>query len=193
MTVLTQMSVGAFTTIWLLQLLGVSRGWGLRRSRSLLVGGLALNASTLHLGRPMHAYRAMRMWRRSWLSREVLLFTSFSGVAGVVCRAAVVRRCAGVPDGMTTAVGALTVLLGIAGVTASACIYRVPSRPAWNTRYTLLAVQPDGRAARTAVCRGRRRRRRAVAGHRGGDDGRARSSCCWPCASCAASRPTASS
>ena len=26
----------------------------------------------------------------------------------------------------------------LAGVTASACIYRVPSRPAWNTRYTLL-------------------------------------------------------
>lgn len=36
------------------------------------------------------------------------------------------------------AVGALTVALGIAGVTASACIYRVPSRPSWNTRYTLL-------------------------------------------------------
>ena len=35
-------------------------------------------------------------------------------------------------------VGAITVALGIAGVTSSACIYRVPSRPAWNTRYTLL-------------------------------------------------------
>jgi DMSO reductase anchor subunit len=38
----------------------------------------------------------------------------------------------------STAVGALTVVLGIAGVTSSACIYRVPSRPAWNTPYTLL-------------------------------------------------------
>jgi formate dehydrogenase iron-sulfur subunit len=35
-------------------------------------------------------------------------------------------------------VGAGTVVLGVAGVTTSACIYRVPSRPAWNTRYTLL-------------------------------------------------------
>ena len=29
-------------------------------------------------------------------------------------------------------------LLGLAGVTASACIYRVPARPAWNTPYTVL-------------------------------------------------------
>src|SRR6185503_20802406 len=35
-------------------------------------------------------------------------------------------------------VGGLCALLGVAGVTASACIYRVPSRPAWNTRLTLL-------------------------------------------------------
>jgi DMSO reductase anchor subunit len=38
----------------------------------------------------------------------------------------------------------LTVALGIAGVTASACIYRVPSRPAWNTRYTLLQFNLTG-------------------------------------------------
>jgi DMSO reductase anchor subunit len=36
------------------------------------------------------------------------------------------------------------VALGIAGVTASACIYRVPSRPAWNTRYTLLQFNLTG-------------------------------------------------
>jgi DMSO reductase anchor subunit len=33
--------------------------------------------------------------------------------------------------------GPLTVVLGISGVFASACIYRVPSRPAWNTWHTL--------------------------------------------------------
>ena len=134
MTVLTQMSVGAFTTIWLLQLLGASSGLGIAALASLAVGALALNASTLHLGRPIYAYRALRMWRRSWLSREVLLFTSFSGVAALY---AATLWFGGLPSAATTAVGALTVALGIAGVTASACIYRVASRPAWNTRYTL--------------------------------------------------------
>jgi DMSO reductase iron-sulfur subunit len=132
MTVLTQLAVGAFTTIWLLELLNASAHLGMAALASLLVGGLALSASTLHLGRPIHAYRAIRMWRRSWLSREVLLFSAFSGVAGVYAA----MLWFGLPG--STAVGALTVVLGIAGVTSSACIYRVPSRPAWNTPYTLL-------------------------------------------------------
>jgi Fe-S-cluster-containing dehydrogenase component/DMSO reductase anchor subunit len=132
MTVLTQLAVGAFASIWLLQLLNGSRDLGAAALASLLVGGLALSASTLHLGRPIHAYRAIRMWRRSWLSREVLLFSAFSAVAGVYAG----MLWSGVPGSVV--VGAGTVILGLAGVTASACIYRVPSRPAWNTRYTLL-------------------------------------------------------
>jgi formate dehydrogenase iron-sulfur subunit len=81
MTVLTQLSVGTFATIWLLQLLGASSRLDVAALTSLLVGTLALAASTLHLGRPIYAYRALKMWRRSWLSREVLLFTAFSAAA----------------------------------------------------------------------------------------------------------------
>jgi Fe-S-cluster-containing dehydrogenase component/DMSO reductase anchor subunit len=132
MTVLTQLSVGAFATIWLLQLLGTPTRLGAAALTALAVAALALNASTLHLGRPIHAYRALRMWRRSWLSREVLLFTLFAGVAGLYAGA----LWFALPGGV--ALGALTTMFGIAGVTASACIYRVPSRPAWNTRLTLL-------------------------------------------------------
>jgi Fe-S-cluster-containing dehydrogenase component/DMSO reductase anchor subunit len=132
MTVLTQLAVGAFAAIWFLQLLDGAANLGAAALASLLVGGLALSASTLHLGRPIHAYRALRMWRRSWLSREVLLFSAFSAVAGIYAG----MLWLALPG--SAIVGAGTVLLGLAGVTASACIYRVPSRPAWNTRYTLL-------------------------------------------------------
>jgi DMSO reductase anchor subunit len=132
MTVLTQLSVGAFVTIWLMQLLGVSTRLGLAAISSLMVGGLALTASTLHLGRPVHAYRALRMWRRSWLSREVLLFSAFSGVSAAYAGMLWFQ----LPG--SEIVGGITALLGVAGVTASACIYRVPARPAWNTPYTLV-------------------------------------------------------
>jgi len=132
MTVLTQLSVGAFATIWLLQLLGKGAHLGTAAIGSLLVGGLALAASTMHLGRPIHAYRAIRMWKRSWLSREVLMFGAFSNVAAMYAGA----LWFGLPGSVL--LGALTVLLGIGGVTASAYIYRVPARPAWNTPYTLL-------------------------------------------------------
>jgi DMSO reductase iron-sulfur subunit len=132
MTVLTQLSVGTFATIWLLQLLGASSRLGVAALTSLLVGTLALAASTLHLGRPIYAYRALKMWRRSWLSREVLLFTAFSTAACLYAGALAIGWTGG------TSIGAVTVALGLGAVTASAYIYRVPSRPAWNTPFTLV-------------------------------------------------------
>ena len=36
-----------------------------------------LGASFFHLGRPERAWRAMRMWRSSWLSREVIVLPAF--------------------------------------------------------------------------------------------------------------------
>jgi len=131
MTVLTQLSVGAFVTIWLLQLLGKTTRLSIAASVSLLVAGLALNASTLHLGRPIYAYRALKMWKRSWLSREVLMFGCFSGVAFLYSVLLWFKLPGSLP------VGALTSLLGAAGVTASACIYLVPARPAWNSKHTV--------------------------------------------------------
>ena len=131
MTVLTQLSVGAFGAIWSLQILGESASLGIAALISLGVGSLALGAATLHLGRPVYAYRALRMWRRSWLSREVLLFSGFSAVAGAYAGALWFR----IPGG--AGIGAATALLGLAGVTASGFIYLVPSRPSWNTSYTI--------------------------------------------------------
>jgi DMSO reductase anchor subunit len=132
MMVLTQLSVGTFAAIWLLQLAGAFARLGIAAVTSLFVAMLALSASTLHLGRPIYAYRALKMWRRSWLSREVLLFSAFSAVACVYAAALWLRWPTGV------VFGGLTLLLGFGGVTASACIYRVPSRPAWNTPLTLV-------------------------------------------------------
>jgi len=132
MTVLTQLSVGGFVAIWALQISGDTTHLGVAALTSLLVAAIALNGATLHLGRPAYAYRALKMWRRSWLSREVLLFTAFSAVAAVYA-ALLWTELQG-----SVLVGGVTSLLGIAGVTASGCIYRVQSRPAWNTRLTFV-------------------------------------------------------
>jgi formate dehydrogenase iron-sulfur subunit len=130
MTVLTQLSVGAFVSIWLLQALGVQ----LHRIAALialLVAMLALAASTLHLGRPIHAIRALKMWRRSWLSREVLLFTLFA-LAATAYSAALWSSMRGAGW-----LGSLTAVLGLCGVAASARLYLVPGRPSWNSLLTI--------------------------------------------------------
>jgi formate dehydrogenase iron-sulfur subunit len=131
MTVLTQLAVGAFASIWLLQVFSADAHRG-AAFVALLVAALALAASTLHLGRPIHAMRAMKMWRRSWLSREVLLFTWFAGAAAAYS-AALWMQWPG-----TRFLGGLTVAFGICGVGASARLYLVPGRPAWNSPFTIL-------------------------------------------------------
>jgi DMSO reductase anchor subunit len=131
MTVLTQLSVGAFTSIWLLEVFSAR----LHRSAALialLVAMLALSASTLHLGRPIHAVCALKMWRRSWLSREVLLFTLFANAATAYSAA----LWLGLPG--IIFLGGLTVLFGVAGVGASARLYLASGRPAWNSPFTIM-------------------------------------------------------
>lgn len=44
---------------------------------------LGLGASFLHLGRPERAWRAVLMWRTSWMSREVIALPAFIAVLGL--------------------------------------------------------------------------------------------------------------
>lgn len=102
-----------------------------------LLTGVALNISVFHLGRPAYAWRAMKMWRRSWLSREVVLFGLFFLGIGA-CTAVSWAEVLGVIH-MPFAVprlGWLTAIVGVCGTLASAYIYLVPARPSWNMSHT---------------------------------------------------------
>jgi DMSO reductase iron-sulfur subunit len=138
MTVLTQFSVGTYVTAWIAELFGKAPHLTLAAMVSLIVGVLALAASTMHLGRPIYAYRALRMWRRSWLSREVLMFSCFSLLSSLYA----VSLWLSLPGSLLS--GLLTSLLGLCGVTASACIYLVRARPAWNSTYTIAEFHLTG-------------------------------------------------
>jgi Fe-S-cluster-containing dehydrogenase component/DMSO reductase anchor subunit len=97
-----------------------------------------LNISFLHLGRPAYAWRALKMWRRSWLSREVLLFGLFF-IALTTLTADTWLGMTHMLLALRSILPALQLLapaLGIAGILASARIYLVPARPAWNTLHT---------------------------------------------------------
>jgi DMSO reductase iron-sulfur subunit len=118
------------------------------------ITAVALNISVFHLGRPAYAWRALKMWRRSWLSREVLLFGLFfaalAGFAVASCLNAVpaiwlnrlhLTRIAWLqhlpPATLALfALGIIAAALGIAGIIASSFIYLVPARPSWNMAHT---------------------------------------------------------
>ena len=131
MLVVTQLCVGAFIALWMLAVKGVGENLKIAALASLGLAGISLGASTMHLGRPIHAWRALKGLRRSWLSREVLTLSMFAGAAASF--AAVLFF--GLPG--RTAAGLATALAGVAGITCSARIYIVRARPAWFSGYTV--------------------------------------------------------
>jgi formate dehydrogenase iron-sulfur subunit len=131
MLVLTQLSVGAFVVLWLLDRMGRGAGLTMGALASLGLAGISLAASTLHLGRPIYAWRALKGLRHSWLSREVLTLSLFAGAANGFAAMLLFD----VP--FRGVAGAVTAIAGFAGVTCSARIYIVRARPAWCTGLTL--------------------------------------------------------
>jgi DMSO reductase iron-sulfur subunit len=130
MTVVTQLSAGAVAAAWLVSLLS---GTEVRvaATAALALGLLSFAVSPLHLGRPALAPLAMRNWRTSWLSREVLALTSFGAAASVYAAALWLA------PPLSAWLGAAAVSVGVCGVYASARIDLVPGRPAWNSGHTI--------------------------------------------------------
>jgi DMSO reductase anchor subunit len=138
MLVLTQLSVGAFAVgLWLERSLApdVLRAFQpVHALIALVIGLVALAASTLHLGRPQYAFRAVLGLSHSWLSREIVAFGSFAACASAY--AVLTWTTPDEPELLAT-VGWLTVTLGLGGVLCSAMIYVVTGREFWGFGLTL--------------------------------------------------------
>jgi DMSO reductase iron-sulfur subunit len=133
MTSLIQLSVGSLVTAVV-----THRTDPILLTLILVLTVFTLNISVFHLGRPAYAWRALKMWRRSWLSREVLLFGLFFTSLTTLTALSWLRSTHlwPVPNSAFALAQILTSLCGIAGILASARIYLVPARPAWNMRHT---------------------------------------------------------
>ncbi|MEI6891153.1 MAG: DmsC/YnfH family molybdoenzyme membrane anchor subunit [Pontiella sp.] len=153
MTVLTQLGFGGFCTVFIIDLIrtfffqsaeaGTMLGWLAPTLMGIIV--LSLGASTLHLGRPVYAGRALKNWKTSWLSREVLALSAFAGAAMVYSIFLFVTEAfqwlePAQLGGSTVRLllGFGTVVCGMAGIYCSSMLYRVPARPAWNSIKTTI-------------------------------------------------------
>jgi formate dehydrogenase iron-sulfur subunit len=137
MLVLTQLSVGAFCVDTLLRAV-FPENLMMRLSpfHSLVafgIGMLALAASTLHLGRPQFAWRAFVGLRNSWLSREIIVFGLFAGMAMVD---AAIVWFAPLKNLNPIFAGALVSIAGLLGVFCSLMIYFDTRRAFWNAAQT---------------------------------------------------------
>ena len=132
MLVVTQLCVGAFAVLWLLDLFGQGSGLTTGALVSLGLAAISLGASTLHLGRPIYAWRALKGLRRSWLSREVLTLSLFAGAAHLFAGLLMFD----LPGRGAAGLG--TLLAGLAGITCSARICIDSGSPRLVQRLTLL-------------------------------------------------------
>lgn len=132
MLVLTQLSVGAFIVGLVLEsMLDSSSLIAFRRlhaTSALGFGLLALAASTMHLGRPQYAFRAVIGLRHSWLSREIVAFGVFAGAA---CLFAAI--CWVSPSSwLLITTGWAVAISGLLGVFCSIMIYVFTGREFWS-------------------------------------------------------------
>jgi formate dehydrogenase iron-sulfur subunit len=97
---------------------------------------LALGASSLHLGRPFRAYRAMARLSTSWLSREVVLFAVFV----LLLAAYALPVHTGGWDENRGLLGLLATIVGWLSLWATGEVYRLPSHPAWNSWRTIASL-----------------------------------------------------
>jgi DMSO reductase anchor subunit len=139
---LTQLSVGAF----LLNLLAraISRRLGIGQFGgpsleltnavfALALGLVALAVMPLHLGRPRYAFRALLGLRTSWLSREILAFSLFAGLATAF---AVAFFVPGAPVLLKSVLGAAGAVAGVMGVVCSVMVYAATGRAHWRGSVT---------------------------------------------------------
>ena len=120
MLVLTQMAAGMHLELFF-------AGESARLVAWLALGVLlaGLGVSVLHLGRPLKAWRAFLGLRKSWMSREIVVFGAYAAAASATA----------VFDGAAAMVA--TAALALAGVFCSAMIYIDTRRPFWSARLTL--------------------------------------------------------
>jgi formate dehydrogenase iron-sulfur subunit len=150
MLVLTQLSVGAFCTATILRLFFPSEF--LRELApfdslvALLLGFVALGASTLHLGRPLEAWRSFVGLKTSWLSREIIVFGLFANLALIYAGSfwlPALNRLVRIPfwrelssSPLQSAFGIGVAITGLAGVFSSMMIYRDTRRTCWRMKFT---------------------------------------------------------
>jgi Fe-S-cluster-containing dehydrogenase component/DMSO reductase anchor subunit len=138
MLVLTQLSVGAFLVGLCLTPvipdLALPDFRRLHATSALGFGLVALAASTLHLGRPQFAFRAVIGLRHSWLSREIVAFGAFAGAAILFAGA-----CWLAPNSpWLPSLGAAVGLTGLLGLFCSAMIYVFTGREFWSFSRTAM-------------------------------------------------------
>ena len=116
---------------------------------SIILPSIGMIASTFHLGNPQIGWKALKMWKSSWLSREVILLPAFLGFAVLYLYC----LYAGVPAPARLIVGYLGVLSSLGLYLSSAMLYAaIHYIKEWANPYTVFNFILFGLTSGGALC-----------------------------------------
>ncbi len=101
---------------------------------SVITGALGLGASVFHLGQPLRAWRIFLGWRKSWLSREAMIFGAWFPLALLAAVAPSVSLLSALNSPRLPVASAV---VGVLGLFCSAMIYIDTRREFWRASQTL--------------------------------------------------------
>ncbi|HSJ89637.1 MAG TPA: DmsC/YnfH family molybdoenzyme membrane anchor subunit, partial [Anaerolineales bacterium] len=139
-----QLAVGALLVLWILRWLGSYR-FSLQEINRVLRNPLliisftvvvAMIAAHLHLSRPLYSFYAIRNFRSSWLSREIVFTVMFFMAVGTLLFFSRFRQ---EQHRLITQLGWLAAALGLTVVYCMAKIYLLPTQLAWNSPIVVAA------------------------------------------------------
>ncbi len=131
MTVLTQISLGAFFALMMgnfFSLFGLSSPNWIMATVAMLLAAFGLLLSALHLGQPLLAMTAMKNIKTSWLSREALALGVFTALMSVDIGLYYLE----IPKLLHVSFEIVTFIVGVYGIFAQSMIYRIKARPSWD-------------------------------------------------------------
>lgn len=105
----------------------------------LALSGAGLVAATFHLGHPLRAWRAVAMWRTSWLSREVIVLPAFMLCVAVWAAAHLADRPSLAP-GVVACVLAVVLFLCTGMIYAAVAVIREWATPLTPLNFGLIGL-----------------------------------------------------
>jgi len=132
-TLLTQASIGAFSSAFVMSDTVGTLGYGIYLLGVLGMLGVGLLMSTVHLGKPFRFYRGFNNLRHSSLSREALATVVFGASAFMHGVSALLAF-----EQVAQVLGGIAVFAGIAALVFMMQCYLIRARPFWNHGQTVL-------------------------------------------------------
>jgi DMSO reductase anchor subunit len=143
-TILMQLAIGALLSLWIIRTLNISK-YGKEKIDQITIRPVLIIFSTMilavigshfHLSKPFLSFLAIRNFRYSWLSREIV-FT----IVVLTCTSLLLYLLRYVREyhRLKVGLGWGAILAGFATVYCMASIYLLPTQIAWNSSVTIIS------------------------------------------------------